>query len=112
MNTHLFFTWVMFLGLFPFSFYWLRSAWKIFFKKNISHVALKKGKPPVNQKKYAPISGSISLIGGLIFLIVIFLIIAAGLHYDTWSAIVGVTLWMKLFGDFALSRYAHMTWKK
>lgn len=112
MNIHIFFTWVMFLGLFPFSFFWLKSAWKIFIKKDFSHVALKGGKPPLNQKKYAWLSGMISLFAGFIFAAVVVMIIFIGLDYEIWSAIVGITLWMKLFVDFAISRFAHMKWKK
>ena len=112
MSVHLFFTWVLFIGLFPFSFFWLRKAWKIFILKDYSQVALKAGKTPDDPQKFALLSGLISLIGGVVFAIVIILILMNGLKYDTWSAIVGVTIWMKLLADFAISRYAHFKWKK
>lgn len=107
LNIHFIFTWVMFLGLFPISYFWLRRAWRIIRLKDYSYVALKKGEPPKNPEKYAPYSGGINLIAGLIFASVIILIIAAALPYETWSAIVGVTLWMKIFADFIISRLAH-----
>ncbi|MBM4400229.1 MAG: hypothetical protein FJ041_07885 [Candidatus Cloacimonetes bacterium] len=112
MGVHLFFTWVLFIGLFPFSFFWLRNAWKIFVLKEYANVALKGGKSPDEPHKYAFLCGLVNLLGGLVFAIVIVLILLMGLHYDTWSAIVGVTLWMKLLADLAISRYAHMKWKK
>jgi len=102
----------MFLGLFPFSVFWLRSAWRIFALKDYSKVALKAGESPDKPHKYAIISGLINLAGGTIFAIVILLILIAGLDYETWTAIVGVTLWLKLLVDFAISRYAHFKWKK
>jgi len=80
--------------------------------KDYSRVALKRGKLPDNPHKYALISGLVSAIGGAIFVVVILLIFMAGLSYDTWSAIIGVTMWMKLLADFAISRYAHLKWKK
>jgi hypothetical protein len=103
---------VLFIGLFPFSYTWLRNAWKIYVLKDYSKVALKAGKSPDLPRKYAFISGLVSLAGGTVFAIVILLILLTGLKYDTWSAIVGVTLWMKLLADLAISRYAHIKWKK
>ena len=94
--------------LFPFSFFWLRKAWRILVVKDYSQVAAKLGKSPENPQKYALTAGLINLIAGGIFLAVILLIIFTGLHYDSWTAIVGVTLWMKILADFALSRFAHM----
>jgi len=97
----------MFIGLFPLSFFWLRRAWLIWKKKDYSHVALKRGMPPKNPKKYAMYSMAINLIAGLIFASVILLIALGSIDYDQWTAICGVTLWMKLFADFILSRHAH-----
>lgn len=81
-------------------------------KKDYSYVALKKGEPPKNPEKYAPYSAFINLLAGSIFTIVIILIVGFGLHYDIWTAIVGITLWGKLFADFIISRHAHMKWRK
>ena len=97
----------MFLGLFPISFFWLRRAWKIIRNKDYSYVALKKGEPPEHPEKYAPYSAGVNLVAGLIFAMVFMMIIASGLPYDIWSAIVGTTLWTKLFADFFISRLAH-----
>ncbi len=80
--------------------------------RDYSRVGLKAGKSPDKPQKYAFISGMVNLIGGAIFAIVIVLIFLTGLEYETWSAIVGVTLWMKLLADFAISRYAHLKLKK
>ncbi len=101
-------TWLLFLGLFPISFFWLRSAWRIGIKKDYSYVALKKGLPPKNPKKYATVSLLINLIAGLTMVSVILLIGIVGLHYDTWTAIVGPTIWMKFIAEFILSRQAHL----
>jgi len=109
---HLIFTWVLFIGLFPFSFVWLRNAWNIFVLRDYSHIGLKAGKSPDKPRNYAFISGLVNLIGGAVFAMVILLILLLGLKYDTWSAIVGVTLWMKLLADLAISRHAHIKWKR
>ena len=105
-------TWIMFLGLFPLSFFWLRRAWIIGKKKDYSYVALKRGLPPSQPERYAKYSFALNLIAGLIFAIVILLIIYPGLAYENWTAIAGVTLWMKFLAEFILSRNAHMKDKK
>ena len=112
MNIITIMTWIMFIGLFPLSFYWLRRAWLIGIKKNYSFVALKRGVPPENPQKYAKYALGTNLVAGLIFALVILLIVLAMINYSQWTAIVGVTLWMKLFADFILSRHAHSKWKK
>lgn len=101
-------TWMMFIGLFPLSFFWLRRAYLIGIKKDYSFVALKRGLPPENPQKYAIYSLGLNLISGSIVAVVVLLIIITGLHYDTWTAIVGTTLWVKLFIGFILSRQAHI----
>ena len=105
-------TWLMFLGLFPLSFFWLRKAWLVGVKKDYSYVALKRGLPPENPEKYAIYSVGLNLIAGLTLGIVALLIIIIALEYDTWTAIVGTTIWMKLFAEFILSRQAHNKRKK
>lgn len=112
MNIFVVLTWLMFIGLFPISFFWLRRAWIIWKKKDYSYVALKKGLPPKDPKKYAIYSLIINLAAGLIFAIVIILIVAVGMEYNDWTAIAGVTLWMKFLAEFILSRKAHMHAKK
>ncbi len=59
-------TWVLFLALFPMVFVWLRRAYRIFFNKDYSEVALKRGEPPKNPEKWAPFTGIINLTAGLI----------------------------------------------
>ncbi len=100
-------TWMMFGGLFPISFFWLRRAWLIGIKKDYSYVALKHGTPPDNPQRVAIFSIGINLISGLVLVTVILLIIIIGLNYDSWTAIAGTTIWMKFFAEFILSRHAH-----
>jgi hypothetical protein len=102
-------TWLLFLALFPITFYWLRRAWRIVVKRDFSDVALKRGEPPPNQAKYAPWSATINLIAAGILIFVILGVIAGTLAYETWSAIAGSTIWMKIIFDFILSRQAHLT---
>lgn len=108
MDIYVAISWIMFLGLFPLAFFWLRRAWLIGKKKDYSIVALKKGLPPKEPKRYAKYAIAINLIGGLTFVIVILLVVIAGLEYKQWTAVAGSTLWMKFLADFALSRKAHL----
>jgi hypothetical protein len=59
-------TWILFLGLFPIAFFWLRRAWRILFKQDFSQVALKGGEPPADPAKYAPYAAAINLVAGAI----------------------------------------------
>ena len=108
LNISVVLTWLMFLGLFPVSFFWLRRAWRIGVKKDYSYVALKKGEPPANPEKYAFLSMAFNLLPGLVFAAMILLVLVTGLSYDIWTAVVGTTIWMKLFLEFIVSRHAHM----
>jgi hypothetical protein len=101
-------TWLLFLALFPISFYWLRRAWRIIVKRDFSEVALKRGEPPPNPQKYAPYSAAINLVAAGILIFVIIAILTGSLEYSTWSAIAGSTIWMKIIFDFILSRQAHL----
>jgi hypothetical protein len=101
-------TWILFLALFPITFYWTRNAWRILFNKDFSFVALKRGLPPPDPAKFAPYSAAINLIGAGIIFFVILGIVSGSLPYATWSAIAGSTIWMKIIFDFILSRHAHM----
>jgi hypothetical protein len=101
-------TWILFLALFPITFYWLRRAWIIVVKRDFSEVALKRGVAPPNQARYAPYATLINLIGAGILIFVIIGVVAGSLEYGTWSAIAGSTLWMKIIFDFILSRQAHL----
>ncbi|MFO7767269.1 MAG: hypothetical protein R6V33_12625 [Pelovirga sp.] len=109
-------TWLLFLALFPLTFFWLRRAKRILIDKNYSEVALKRGLPPENPARFALIAGLINLIAGGIAAWIIFGVpfyIATGIEigpftaYQEWSAVGGVTIWSKLMADFILSRYAH-----
>lgn len=100
-------TWMLFLALFPMAFIWLRRAWRIFVKHDYSEVALKRGEPPPNPGKWAPATGIVNLAAGGTALVTIVCVILALFPYKTWSSIAGVTLWMKIFADFIVSRQAH-----
>lgn len=98
---------VFFLALFPVAFFWLRRTWRILVKRDFSEVALKKGLPPANAEKYAPYEMAINGIAGVAMVGVIVAVLLGWLDYDTWVAIAGSTLWIKLFASFALGRQAH-----
>ncbi|RDE51533.1 MAG: hypothetical protein DVS81_05040 [Candidatus Accumulibacter meliphilus] len=105
-------TWILFLGLFPIAFFWLRRAWQILFKQDFSQVALKRGEPPADAAKYAPYVAAINLVAGAIAVAVILMVVIGGVAYDTWTAIAGSTIWMKFFADYIVSRNAHANWGK
>jgi hypothetical protein len=98
----------MFIGFFPLSFFWLKRAWAVAVRKDYSYVALKRGIPPPNPQRYAIYSILINLIPGSIIAALILLIAVAGLNYNTWTAIAGTTIWVKIFAEFILSRHAHV----
>lgn len=100
-------TWILFLALFPIAFYWLRRAWRILVCRDYSEVALKRGEPPADPRRFAPYAAAINLLGGLIIVGNILGILAGALEYQVWSAIAGSTIWMKFIFDFILSRHAH-----
>jgi len=99
--------WILFIGLLPMSFIWLRRAYKIFIKKNYSEVALKHGEPPENPEKWSLHTGLVNLAAGSVALFTFIGVLGAFLTYETWSMLAGVTLWMKIFADFIVSRQAH-----
>jgi hypothetical protein len=100
-------TWVLFIALFPLSFFWLRRAWRIAIKRDFSEVALKRGLAPDTPEKYAPYVAAINLLAGVIVGTLIIGVLAAYYDYATWSATAGVTIWLKLMADFIISRHAH-----
>jgi hypothetical protein len=112
MNFYTVLSWIMFLGMFPLSFFWLRRAWVIGIRKDYSYVALKRGKPPENPARYWKLSTLINLVSGVVLVSVILQIIFMGMAYETWTAITGITIWMKLFAEFIISRHAHSSFKK
>lgn len=95
------------LALFPVAFFWLRRAYRILVKRDFSEVALKKGLPPPEPEKYAPYELAINLVAGIVIVVVIGVVLLGLLDYQSWIAVAGSTLWMKLFASFALGRYAH-----
>lgn len=105
-------TWILFLALFPIAFFWLRRAWRILARHDYSEVAIKRGEPPANPKKFAPYAVAINLVAGGVALWLIANILLGKLEYETWSAVAGVTLWLKFIADFILARHAHPFWGK
>ena len=101
------FNWILYIGLIPLSIFWIRRGLKIWLKKDYSLVALWKGKASQTPEKYAFFSIVSNLMAGLIFLTVFFLVLIFGLEYGIWTAIVGVTFWMKIILDLNVSMYAH-----
>lgn len=99
--------WFFFLAMFPVAFFWLRRAYRILIKRDFSEVALKRGEPPPNAEKYAPLEMGINFLGGLVIVVVISQVLLGRLSEEQWIAIAGVTFWMKIFCSFALSRHAH-----
>ncbi len=100
-------TWVLYLALFPVSFFWLRRSWRIFIKKDYAEVALKKGEAPANPGRYAPFTGLTNLIGGGVAVWLAVTIPLGFYTFDRWIEIAGITLWMKIIVDFIISRQAH-----
>lgn len=102
------FNWIFLLALFPVSFFWLRRAWRIGVKRDFSEVALKKGLAPPDAERYAPYEMLINLFAGLVMVgVLVAVLVFQALASDQWIAVAGVTLWLKLFASFALSRQAH-----
>ena len=100
-------SWILFLALFPIAFFWLRRAWRILLRGDYSEVAIKRGEAPANPKRFAPYAAAINLSAGAIAVYLIVSIALGVLEYDSWSAIAGVTIWLKFIADFILSRHAH-----
>lgn len=100
-------TWILFLALFPMAFFWLRRAWRIFIKGDYSEVALKRGELPPNPKRWAPVAGLANFAAGAVTVGVIVGVALGRLAFDSWIAIAGSTIWIKIFADFIISRQAH-----
>jgi hypothetical protein len=49
----------------------------------------------------------INLLGGIVIVAVIVIVLLGLMDYQSWVAMAGSTLWIKLFASFALSRQAH-----
>lgn len=100
-------TWVLFLALFPIAFYWLRRSWRIWIRRDFAEVALRRGEPPEDPESFATYAALINLVGGTVIVVVIIGVTVGILHYDSWTAVAGSTIWMKFVFDFILSRHAH-----
>ena len=100
-------TWILFLALFPISFFWFRRAWRIVVRRDFSEVALKGGEPPPHPEKVAPYVMLVNLLAGTVTASVIVGVALGRLDYSTWTAMAGSTIWCKFFLDFAISRFAH-----
>ncbi|MDH5707929.1 MAG: hypothetical protein OEY75_02350 [Hylemonella sp.] len=101
-------TWILFLALFPISFFWLRRVWRIVVRRDFSEVALKRGESPPHPEKFAPYEVAINLVAGVVLVVVILSVLAGQLDYETWTAIAGSTIWCKFFANYGLSRHAHL----
>ncbi|MGE0312694.1 MAG: hypothetical protein AB7P21_13860 [Lautropia sp.] len=99
--------WLLFLALFPMAFIWLRRAWRILVNRDYSEVALKGGEPPPEPKRFALVEALFNIAAGAAAVFVIVGVLGFGMHFDTWTAIAGSTIWCKIFANFALSRHAH-----
>lgn len=100
-------TWLLFLALFPMAFIWLRRAWRIAVQRDYSEVALKRGEPPPHPERFASYAAAINLLAGVVVVAVIAGVLSAEFDYATWSAVAGITIWLKIIADFILSRHAH-----
>src|SRR5512146_287643 len=89
-------TWILFLALFPMAYIWLRRAWRIVVKRDFSEVALKRGQSPQDPQKYAPYAAAINLLAGVVVVFVIVGVLTGSFDYATWSAMAGVTIWLKI----------------
>lgn len=105
---------LMFLGLLPISILWLRKAWKVGIKKDMSYVALKRAESPKHPEKYAVATIILNLLAGFGLLVLFVFVLLTGMesYYSTWTAIAGSTIWMKFIVEFIISRQAHLKIKK
>ena len=100
--------WIIYIALFPMAFIWLRRAYRIIVKRDFSEVALRRGEPPDNPEKYAPYTAATNLVAGSVIGAVAIGVFAVPLRFETWTAIAGSTLWIKIFADFIISRQAKL----
>ncbi|MDD3884346.1 MAG: hypothetical protein PHW66_05355 [Gallionella sp.] len=100
-------TWILFLALFPMAFFWLRRAWRIAIRRDFSEVAIKRGESPPNPEKFAPYAAGINLLAGVVIVTAIVGVLTARYDYATWTAMAGMTIWLKIIADFILARHAH-----
>jgi hypothetical protein len=107
-NASIALTWILYLALFPMAFIWLRRAWLILVRRDYSQVAMKGGVAAPDAKRFAPAEAAINLAAGSVCALVIVSVLLGVLDYQTWTAIAGSTIWLKIIASFALGRHAHM----
>ena len=100
-------TWILYLALFPMAFFWLRRAWRIIVRRNYAEVALKAGEPPPDPKRFAAAEATINLVAGCVAVVLIVGVALGEFRYETWTAVAGSTIWLKVFANFILGRHAH-----
>lgn len=101
-------TWILFIALFPMAYVWLRRAWRIAVNRDFSEVALKRGQSPQHPQKFAPYAAAVNSLAGVVAVAVIAGVVAGSYDYETWTAMAGVTIWLKIIADFILGRQAHL----
>jgi ABC-type phosphate transport system permease subunit len=100
--------WIIYLALYPLAFIWLRRAYRIIVRRDFSEVALRRGVSPKEPERFAPYAAAINLLAGSIAVFTAIAVFAVPLAFETWTAIAGSTLWIKIFADFVVSRHAHV----
>lgn len=98
---------ILFLALLPIGFFWLRRAWRIFFRRDFSEVALRRGLQPADPVRFAPYTGVLNLVCGTIVATTVLAVLGWQLPFEVWSAIAGSTIWCKFIADFAIGWHAH-----
>jgi hypothetical protein len=111
-NVSIAMNWILFIALFPIQFFWYRHAYRIFIKRDFSEVALKNGESPDNPERFGPFAGTVNLIAAALISYTVFGVVVQAMPFDTWSAIAGSTIWMKMIMDFVLRRHAHTKFNK
>jgi hypothetical protein len=99
-------TWILFLALFPMAYFWLRRAWRIGMRRDYSEVALKRGEPPPDVRRWAPFALAINGLAGIVIVCVIAWVVLSGMPYEVWTAIAGSTIWTWVY---ALSMAVYCT---
>ena len=104
---HLALTWILFLALFPISFLWLRKAYRIAVKKDYSLVAMKRGVPAPNPRKFIVPEIVLHTLAALLVIYALYGVIVGGWHYNEWTALAGSAIWCKILFSFVIARHAH-----
>ena len=100
-------TWLLFLSLFPIAGFWLYRAYRMGVKKDYSLVALKRGVPAINPRKFILADTILHLLAGLMIVYAIYGVVIEGWHYNDWTALAGSTIWCKVIFSFIMGRHAH-----